>query len=280
MTTKEIHVIKASGDRELFDPLKLISSLSRAGATVEQARDIIVHIEKELEDEMTTDHIYRHAFSILKRTKNPSVASRYSLRRALLELGPTGFPFEKFLGQLMKHRGYEIAVNQMLLGRCVPHEMDVVAYNEKELIMIESKFHNHPGEKSDLKVALYVKARFDDLLEQHFDYGKKRLLDKGWLVTNTKFTENAIRYGECSGLTMIGWNYPKTGSIRDFIVDTGLHPVTCISEMSSSEKQLLLNNGMVLCRQIIDAQSELSRLGIGKEKIDAITAEAREICGS
>lgn len=277
--SKDVYILKANGDKELFDEKKLRESLTRAFATASQIEHVVAHVSDELEDGMTTDHIYRHAFSVLKDLKNPQAMRRYSLRRALIDLGPTGFPFEKYIGEIFRTRGYEIALNQMVLGRCVQHEMDVVAYNENKLIMIESKFHNRLGEKSDLKIALYIKARFDDLAENHFNYGKSRPLDEGWLITNTKFTENAIKYGECAGLRMIGWNYPAKGSVRDMIEDAKLHPLTCLSTLGVAERELLLANGMVLCRQVINADSELVRLGLSKEKAQSVSAEARELCG-
>lgn len=275
---KEIYVLKASGDRELFDEEKLRRSLEKAGSSASEVDQVVSHVRGELEENMTTDHIYRHAFSFLKRLKNPKVMGRYSLRRALIDLGPTGFPFEKFLAQLFKRKGFEAVTNQVVRGRCVSHEMDVVAYNESKLLMVESKFHNRLGEKSDLKIVLYVKARFDDLLEQTFEYGTRRQLDEGWLITNTKFTENAIRYGRCAGLRMAGWNYPEKGNIRDMIEDVGLQPITCLSTLSGADTQLLLNKGMVACRQVIESKSELTSLGLSVAKVQSILSEAELIC--
>jgi len=275
---REIHITKASGERELFDEGKLRRSLERAGAAPDAVIRVVKHIEKELEDGMTTDHIYRHAFSVLKDLKSPGAMRSYSLRRALIDLGPTGFPFEKFIAEVLRAKGYEVATDQMMQGRCVAHEVDVVAWNESKLIMVEAKFHNRMGEKSDLKVALYVKARFDDLSESQFGYGKHRPLDEGWLVTNTKFTENAIKYGKCAGLTMIGWNYPEKGSVRDMVEDTKMHPITCLSTLSTAERRLLLENDMVLCRQVINAPTALAQLGLGEAKAEAIAAEAKLLC--
>ncbi|OHA17661.1 MAG: hypothetical protein A2664_03520 [Candidatus Taylorbacteria bacterium RIFCSPHIGHO2_01_FULL_46_22b] len=276
---KQVEIIKANGEREFFDEGKLRASLLRAGAEDSQVEAVLRHISKELEDGMTTDHIYRHAFSVLKDVQNPRAIRRYSLRRALIDLGPTGFPFERFLAKLFASQGFEVKNDQILQGRCVPHEVDLVAYNENKLVMVESKFHNRMGEKSDVKVALYVKARFDDLSEQLFDYGKARPLDEGWLVTNTKFTENAIKFGVCAGLKMVGWNYPEKGSMRDLIEDSRLHPVTCLPSLTKEERELLLNNDMVLCSQILDSQSKLIELGIKREKVTTIAAEAEALCG-
>jgi len=111
--------------------------------------------------------------------------------------------------------------DQTVLGKCIPHEVDVVAYNDKELIFCEAKYHNELGTKSDVKVALYIKARFDDLKHGTFDYGSPgRALTEGLLITNTKFSTTAIQYGKCENLRMIGWNYPEKGNLRDLIMES------------------------------------------------------------
>lgn len=210
-------IIKADGSREIFDSSKLESSLKKAGATTEAIKQVVKHINDELVDGMTTKDIYEHAFSILKEWEEP-VAKRYSLRHALMNLGPTGFLFEDLVAEILKAKGYEVQTRQNVLGGCVPHEVDVVAWDEKDLIMVEAKFHNGFGTKSDLKVALYVKARWDDLRENVFNYGgKDRKMTQSWLVTNTKFSSTAIHYGECQKMTMIGWNYPEKGNLEDLI---------------------------------------------------------------
>ncbi len=213
----QIYITKSSGQKELFNEDKLRSSLKRSGATEEAIDDCLGHIQPELRDGLTTDDIYKHAFDFLHKWKKP-VALRYSLRRAVMELGPTGFPFEKFIAEYFKDKGFETLTDQQVLGACVPHEVDVVAWNDEKLIMAEAKFHNELGIKSDLKVVLYIKARFDDLKENVFNYGDKdRKLTDGWLITNTKFSSTAIHYGVCQGLTMIGWNYPEKGNLQDMI---------------------------------------------------------------
>lgn len=217
IANKQIFVVKASGQRELFNEEKLRSSMLRSGATDEAVEDVLIHIEPELHDGMTTTDIYKHAFNVLHKWKEP-VAMRYALRRAVMELGPTGFPFEKFIAEYFKDKGFETLTDQEVLGACVPHEMDVVAWNDEKLIMAEAKFHNELGIKSDLKVVLYVKARFDDLRESVFNFGgKDRKLTEGWLITNTKFSSTAIHYGVCQKLIMIGWNYPEHGNLQDMI---------------------------------------------------------------
>lgn len=278
MNRKEIYIVKANGSKELFDINKLENSLRGAGAPHDTAEKISHHIEKELEDGMSTSMIYDHAFFLLDKTAKP-LAARYSLKRALAELGPSGFPFEKFIGELFKARGYQVETNQFIEGLCAEHEIDLVAWNENKLIMVEAKFHNELGLKSDLKVALYIKARFDDLKNKDFSYGKKRPLNEGWLITNTKFTDKAIRYGKCAGVKLIGWNYPAEGNLQDMIEDVGLHPLTCLTSLSSLEKRNLLERGVVLCKEVRNGDF-LNFVGIPREKVSAVIEESKNLCPS
>jgi hypothetical protein len=127
--------------------------------------------------------------------------------------------------------------------------------------MVEAKFHNELGTKSDLKVALYIKARFDDLQENVFNYGgKDRKITDSWLVTNTKFSSTAIHYGQCKNLTMIGWNYPEKGSLQDMIEEEVLLPVTCLVSLSDSEKRDLLVHRVVLCSALKDNPEILKQI--------------------
>jgi len=215
--TSQATVIKANGKKEAFNPEKLRNSLLRSGASQEETEEVLAHILPELHDGMTTSEIYKHAFSFLEKT-DKHVAKKYSLRRAVMELGPSGLPFEDLIAELLGAKGYNCETRQNVLGGCVPHEVDVVAYNDKELIMVEAKYHNKLGTKSDLKDVLYIKERFDDLSENVYNYGDTdRSVTNCWLVTNTKFSSTAIHYGECKGLFLIGWNYPEKGNLQDMI---------------------------------------------------------------
>jgi len=215
-----VDIIKANGKKEAFDVEKLRASLLRSGATNEAVESVVTHIMPELKSGMSSHDIYEHAYKVLSEWKQP-IAERYSLRRAIMDLGPTGFLFEDLIAEILKEKGFETLTDQTVLGACVPHEVDVVAWNPKKLIMVEAKFHNELGTKSDLKVALYVKARIDDLKENVFNYGgKDRKLDEGWLITNTKFSSTALHYGLCNNMIMIGWNYPEKGNLQDMIQES------------------------------------------------------------
>lgn len=220
----EIFVVKADGTRELFEERKLNDSLIKAGASGEAREKIVRHIAGEVKNEMSTTDIYRHAFDLLHKFDQP-IAKRYSLKRAMAALGPTGFPFEHFISDIFKAQGFETLTDQIVKGHCTDHEMDVVAWNAERLIMAEAKFHHEFGLKSDVKVALYIKSRFDDLYSEKFLYGgKERALTEGLLITNTNFTDKAIEYSVCAGVRLVGWNYPGHGNLHDMIIQSGVYP--------------------------------------------------------
>lgn len=273
MTTEPIYVLKADGTKEPFDEKKLEFSLKRAGASTKATHDIIAHVYGHLKQDITTHNIYNHAFELLHKSEKP-IAIKYSLKKAISELGPSGFPFEDFVAEIFRNKGYEALTGQVVKGFCVAHEVDVVAWNDKQLVMVEAKFHNEGGTKSDLKVILYVKARFDDLRKMKFDYGGERDLDEGWLVTNTKFTSTAIEYGSCQGgIRMIGWNYPPIGNLHDMIIESKLHPLTCLASLNGREKKELLDQGIVMCKALIENPDLLSKIGMQDAEIKKVIEE-------
>jgi hypothetical protein len=271
-------IIKANGEREPFDHKKIRRSLMRSKASPEIADAIIEQIEREFEDEITTSELYQRAFEYLKQHQR-GVAIRYSLRKAIMDMGPTGFPFEQFIAEIYRAKGYEVTTEFTAQGKCAEHEIDVSAWNDKELIFVEAKFHNDHGTKSDLKVALYIKSRWDDLKDIDFSgFGEsKRKMDKGILITNTKFTESAVQYAKCQNMELIGWNYPEVGNLQDLIEETGLHPITCLTSISQAEEKRIMEAGIVLCKQAKDNPDILKQAGFDDEKIIRIIDEIKLI---
>lgn len=272
-------ITKEGGEKEEFSPKKLEESLRRAGAEEVTVKGIIGHVEKGLTEGTKTGDIYQKAFDILKEKEKKPVAARYSLKHAVMDLGPSGFPFEAFLAEVFRARGYSVETDVHLKGKCAEHEVDLVLTGEKTFAIGEAKFHNRPGYKTALKIALYVNARSMDLAETNFD--GKRLEGtnaESWLITNTKFTTNAIHYAECVGLKLIGWNYPSEGNLEELIVRTALHPLTCLTTLSRAEKKALFEKGEVLCRAIKEDGKSLKSIGLGDERVRQVLDEAGVLC--
>lgn len=210
MDNKSINIIKSSGETVKFSLEKLQNSLKRTGAEKAIVDTIIATVVEELYPGITTKEIYNRAFALLKK-KERYLASKYKLKKAIYELGPTGFPFERFVGAILKYSGYNIQVNQIVLGKCVKHEIDVIATKNSDTTIIECKFHGEQGLNCNVKVPLYINSRYLDVKEKWNGNSKNsNKLTQGWVVTNTRFTEDALIYGNCVGLYLLSWDYPKT----------------------------------------------------------------------
>jgi len=274
-----ITITKADGSQEFFKVEKLRRSLRRAGAQPDEINQIVTRITDQLHDGMKTQEIYRHAFDLLHDSDSP-IAARYSLRRALFNLGPTGFPFEKFLGRLFTADGYTTRTGVMLQGNCAEHEIDVAAYKDDHSFIAEAKFHARPGIKSDLQVAMYSYARFLDLKNRSICNADICGIKEFWIITNTKFTSAARKYAECSGIPLLSWDYPKNNNLHDRIQRARVYPITVLQSLSANQTKTLIGRDIILCSDIIANPGILRHLHLPKRKHEAILHEAKSICRS
>lgn len=275
---KEIFITKASGEQQAFDVRKFRESLRRAGAAEEAISRIEEAIQQTLYPGISTKEIFRKAFSLLRKA-SPHLAAKYKLKKAVLELGPSGFPFEKYIGQILKAEGYGTQVGQIVPGQCVPHEIDVIAEKADQHFMIECKFHSEQGRKCDVKIPLYIHSRFLDVESAWKQRpGHDHKFHQGWVVTNTRFTDAAIQYGTCVGLNLISWNHPKQESLKKRIDRSGLHPLTCLTTLTKKEKQLLLDQGLVLCKELLQRSEVLQTVGVSPTRSEKVREEARLLC--
>lgn len=275
MPKSDILVIKADGSQEPFDPAKLEHSLQHAGASSTMRARVVAHVIQELHPGMMTEEIYHHAFDLLRKEEEQPVAARYSIKRAVFALGPSGFPFEQFIAEILRAHGWTTTTGITLTGRCVPHEVDVLAERDGIRVGIEAKFHNDPGGRTDVKDALYVFARYEDLKKAPSESSRVK---EGWLVTNTRFTRNAIRYAQCSNLTLIGWEYPRGHGLLSMINEAGVHPLTALTTLSEGEKRRMLDKRIVLCKDI-QTPHLLQEYGVKPDKIPSVVNEAKLLCG-
>ena len=273
--TKEFEIIKSTGISAPFSLEKLQRSLRRSGADKKLIGTIVKQVSDELYDGISTREIYNRAFALLKKDKSV-FASKYKLKKAIYELGPTGFPFEKFIAAILTYSGYGTTTNVIIQGNCVEHEVDVIANKDEVKLFIECKFHSDSGKKCNVKVPLYIHSRFRDIAghpnQKEFDIGN------GWVVTNTRFTQDAIAYGKCAGLYLLSWDYPKKDSLRERIDRLGLYPITVSTILSGREKQFLLSRDIVLCRQLHKDSFFLDHLGISEVRKQKILKEVGDLC--
>lgn len=271
---KELVIVKSSGEKVKFSLDKLRNSLKYSGANHNLIEQIVAKVQEELYQGISTEEIYNRAYAML-RQQRPVLASRYKLKKAIYELGPTGFPFEKFIAAIMQFSGFSIKTNEIVEGNCVNHEIDVIALKNDHQILIECKFHGEQGRKCDVKVPLYINSRFNDIKKIK---DSNKLVNGGWVATNTRFTEDALKYGNCIGLYLLSWDCPKGDSLKERIDRLGLYPITVSTIMSKREKQFLLSRDVVLCRQLMNDSFYLDHLGISEERKQKILNQIDELC--
>jgi hypothetical protein len=272
-----IQIIKSSGEMELFSLKKLEDSLRRSGASQPVIEETAKQVEKQLYPGISTHQIYSIAFGLLKKHR-PAVASRYSLKKSILSLGPSGHPFEDLVAGVMASQGYDVKTRQTVQGRCVKHELDVIAEMEGRRVFVECKFHHEQGLKVDIKTALYVQARFEDLasIQKEADKTTTGGFNQVWLVTNAKITTDATQYARCVGLQAIGWGYPLGGSLPLLIDRAGLHPVTALTLLNKTQKEMLIEKDIILCKYL--STSNLISVGLTEKRATAVLEESKRLC--
>ncbi len=274
-----MYIIKASGVKELFNREKLAYTLKRVGLRPELADKLIDRVEKKLSPTPTSQEVIKRALNELQKT-NIAAAARYNLKRAIMNLGPTGFAFEQYIARLLKTYGYSVQTNIHARGFCVNHELDVVAKKDKRHIMIECKYHNAPGMRSDVKTTLYTYARFLDLKKAwENDPHHPQEFHEVWLITNTKCTLDAIQYAKCAGLKIISWRYPEVNSLENLIDSKKLYPITILLRANKTIFTKLTQAGYLLTSEIASSNlKEISkRTGLRESVVFPILEEAKEL---
>ncbi|WP_340103372.1 restriction endonuclease [Rhodohalobacter sp. 8-1] len=272
-----VHVTKYSGNTETYDESKLRQSLQSAGAPEHQIDETVNRVQGILYDGISTEDIYKEAFKSLRSFSKRS-AGRYRLKEALFELGDSEFPFESFIAELLSRLGYETELGVTVLGNCITHDIDVIAQNDDAYLLVECKFCTRDEQRCNVNVPLYVQSRFQDV-KQNWSDGTEpaEKIHKAWLVTNSRFTYDAEEYGNCIGLKLLSWDYPRKKGVKDLVDYLNLYPVTCLSTLTKEEKYQILNQDIIFCTQIADDKTCLETAGINPRQINRIAREAEEI---
>ncbi len=269
---------KASGKKAKFSLKRVAKSLRKAGADESLISEIVDSLPVILSETTSTRDVYDLAFKLLKK-KNKLMASKYSLKQAIFALGPTGFPFERFIGAIFKDTGFEVEIGRDVQGKCVKHEVDVIARKEDHINFMECKFHSDQGRKCNVKTPLYVYSRYNDIvMALEMQTKDPTTPSYGWVVTNTRFTKDALIYSKCVGLKILSWDEPKGKGIKDIIDKTGLYPITVSLLLSEREKAFLLSRDIVLCKELLDDKFYLDKLEISAERKMRIMREMHDLC--
>ncbi|HBI01546.1 MAG TPA: hypothetical protein DDY18_07970, partial [Flavobacterium sp.] len=99
-----------------------------------------------------------------------------------------------------------------------------------------------------------------------------------WIVTNNRFTDDAIKFAICSNLNLLSWDYPKGNSLRNKIDSAQIYPVTCLTTLTQLEKDKLLMQELITVKDLINKSEWLSKIGLSKNRIKNILKEANQLC--
>ena len=169
--------------------------------------------------------------------------------------------------------------NLTLQGKCVTHEIDVLTRKNNQIAMVECKYHVGRDAASDVKVPMYILSRFNDLQErQHAIFDGKNKISKCWIITNNRFTADAVTFAKCSGLNLLSWDYPSTNNLKTKIDNSYLYPVTCLTTLSLSEKDKLLILDVILVKELINNSDSLIKIGLSTNRVKNVLKEASDLC--
>jgi len=277
---KEVLVRKASGKTEAFEIEKLKTSLRNAGASEDAIDEVVSDILSWIFDGVTTAKIYARAFRIYKQISS-SGALLYKLKKAILEMGPSGYPFEHLVGELFRRKGYEVEVGQTMQGMTISHEMDVIAKKGNTMILGECKFSHKQGNSVGIQVPLYVHSRVNDIVEKLKQQKENQSVSfSAQIFTNGRFSSDSIEYSKQKGIQLMGWDFPGGSALKDLIEKEKIFPITILTKLNKAEKKALMEDGIVTCDQLFRQASILERMGMSARKKNLVVKELKALSGA
>jgi hypothetical protein len=247
-------VTKADGSRQQFDRNKIVATCMRMGATKQDAEEIAGKIESRVYDGMPTAKVLQMIFQFIHKYK-PQASRLYDLRRGL-SLMNSKPEFEKFVQILLADIGFEVVPNKILKGKCIEHEVDAIARKDGVTYFVEAKHQYNYHAFTGLDESRIARAVLEDVSEG-FNLGLTDLkIDEAMIVTNTKYSEQAMQYGICRNILQIGWSTPADLGLRDIILEKSLYPLSCIRGLKTDARLQLVDSGIILINQLVAEETE------------------------
>lgn len=251
-------VIKFNQEKELYSEKKVLNSARKAGASRDLAVRSVQKLEKDLYDGISTLEISEKLKKILEE-EDRKISLKFNLKKAIKKLGPTGFPFEKYVAEIFKNQGFKTQTNTFLKGKCCSYEIDFTAQKNDIFYIGECKYRNLRLGKVHTKDALANYARFLDI--------KKSSKEKSILVTNNKFTSKTIKYSRCVGVELLGWKYPTKKGLEKLIEEQKLYPVTILPSLKKSQLEFLIEKEKMMAKDILRSKLDLPKSLIEEARI-------------
>lgn len=242
------HIINRSGEQELFEPRKLCDSVLKVGASPELADQVCAIVSDSIDSGISTDTIFKTTRDYLNKF-DPGIAAVYALERGLSALGPSGFLFEQYVGEILNQLDYNVRTNVYMDGEGVKHEIDVYAEKGNVVYIVEAKYRNDFKTKTHINQVMYADARLGDIRRQARANGDTREYYM-WVVTNTEFTDAAINYVYHRDVQLIGWSFPKYINLMKIVHEKKFYPVTVLPSITQKALKAFSANKKVLVSQL------------------------------
>lgn len=253
-----VNVKKADGTLQPFDREKVLKTCHRLRLSKSEAEEVVSEIEGSLFEGIPTKRIMEMIFEHGEQHK-PHLGQIIDLREALALMRPKP-DFEKFVALILEHAGYKTVTNKILQGRCIDHEIDVIAAKENDTLYVEVKHHTQFHTFTGLDTFFEVNSAFEDLVDGFASKAHKYDFTRPMLVLNTKISEHARKYSACRGIAAIGWKIPEDGGIEHYIDEKLLYPVTILKGIGADAVGKLGDVGVYTLRQLVEAdQRKLSK---------------------
>lgn len=203
---RQISVIKHGGQKEAYDPQKVLRSILRSKVNEKEAQRILSRVEGRLYDQIPTEELYRIVGREMVRRGLKEGSRLYQMRESLALMD--SIDFEKFVKEILAAEGFESQWNKKIDGGCIDHQIDVIAKNKQgDFFFVEVKHHRNYHRDSDLGNVVELWGRLEDLLKGYQLNKHEFDFRNAWLITNTKFSEHAKKYATCKRMRLTGWRY-------------------------------------------------------------------------
>jgi len=246
-------------------------------ASEEQALAIANKVESKAYEGIPSKKILLMIFDYMRRYR-PEVKNIVDLREAISFLRSKP-DFEHFVAMLLEEYGYTVVANQIVAGKCVEHEIDVIAKKDNEVIYVEVKHHLQYHTFTGMGVFLEARATLEDL-QEGFKIGKHNFnFTKALVVCNTKISDHAMKYASCRNIEYISWNYPLEKSLSKMIQEKRFYPITLLKGLDEKTEQILGDSDILILKQLAetDIHELMRKIKIQKSKIKILQEKAKQL---
>ncbi len=273
----KVYVIKANGQKQLFDKEKVVRSSMRMGVSRKNAEMIAQNIEKKIYNGIDTKKIFQMVLKQIHKCK-PKTKHQICLRRALALIKPMP-DFEHFIQIILSENGYDVTPNRIIKGKCSEHEVDAIVVKNGVRYIVEVKHHFNYHTPTGLDVGRIAFAVLEDISEGHSLGLNDLKIDKAMIVCNTKLSSHAKNYTRCKGIDHIGWNSPRERDLQMMIEEKKLYPLTYLNGLKTSDIEKFSSVGIILLKEIIENNLSILRkkTGLRKDQLSLMVEKTEKI---